>query len=50
MNPDVSGCRYIWIYPDTSGMYPDTSGFIWIYPGFQGWGVREGKSKEAADD
>jgi hypothetical protein len=43
---DISGC-----IPDISGyildvfgyiriyLYPDTSGFIWIYPGFQGWGV-----------
>jgi hypothetical protein len=36
MYPDISG-----IYPDTSGiyLYPDTFRFIWIYPGFQGWGV-----------
>jgi hypothetical protein len=25
INPDVSGCRYIRIYPDTSGIYPDMS-------------------------
>jgi hypothetical protein len=31
---DISG--YIWIY-----LYPDTSGFIGIYPGFQDWAVGE---------
>jgi hypothetical protein len=32
INPDVSGCRRIRIYPDTFGIYPVYPGYIWIYP------------------
>jgi hypothetical protein len=31
INPDVSGYRYIRIYPDISRMYSDISKYIWIH-------------------